>query len=167
MLERVGGNVESKYIYVSNRWNECVNPLMQQRYNATALRSCMWWSSSWLVLVCFFSSRRRHTRCALVTGVQTCALPICSGVQRATNGKGAAPASRSLPEQGRHNGNGDRRPRLTSLAGRVGRLLPLLAVAALAACAGGYKPVSDTPVKIGRPYTVRGDRKSTRLNSSH
>src|SRR3546814_3647402 len=28
---------------------------------------CMWF---------FFSSRRRHTRCALVTGVQTCALPI-------------------------------------------------------------------------------------------
>src|SRR3546814_11879688 len=26
----------------------------------------------------FFSSRRRHTRCALVTGVQTCALPIYS-----------------------------------------------------------------------------------------
>src|SRR3546814_1738068 len=26
----------------------------------------------------FFSSRRRHTRCALVTGVQTCALPICA-----------------------------------------------------------------------------------------
>src|SRR3546814_9239195 len=26
--------------------------------------------------MCFFSSRRRHTRCALVTGVQTCALPI-------------------------------------------------------------------------------------------
>src|SRR3546814_14235789 len=25
----------------------------------------------------FFSSRRRHTRCALGTGVQTCALPIC------------------------------------------------------------------------------------------
>src|SRR3546814_20144881 len=28
------------------------------------------------VLCFFFSSRRRHTRCALVTGVQTCALPI-------------------------------------------------------------------------------------------
>src|SRR3546814_2431650 len=26
----------------------------------------------------FFSSRRRHTSCALVTGVQTCALPICT-----------------------------------------------------------------------------------------
>src|SRR3546814_9115382 len=31
-----------------------------------------------LLLFCFFSSRRRHTRCALVTGVQTCALPIWS-----------------------------------------------------------------------------------------
>src|SRR3546814_6688322 len=32
----------------------------------------------WLLFfyVFFFSSRRRHTRCALVTGVQTCALPI-------------------------------------------------------------------------------------------
>src|SRR3546814_17918704 len=31
-----------------------------------------------MVMLCvvFFSSRRRHTRCALVTGVQTCALPI-------------------------------------------------------------------------------------------
>src|SRR3546814_10411302 len=27
----------------------------------------------------FFSSRRRHTSCALVTGVQTCALPISPG----------------------------------------------------------------------------------------
>src|SRR3546814_1994422 len=32
------------------------------------------------MLCCFFfSSRRRHTRCALVTGVQTCALPILPG----------------------------------------------------------------------------------------
>src|SRR3546814_15448366 len=33
-----------------------------------------------IYFVCFFffSSRRRHTRCALVTGVQTCALPITS-----------------------------------------------------------------------------------------
>src|SRR3546814_7819600 len=29
-----------------------------------------------MYLFFFFSSRRRHTRCALVTGVQTCALPI-------------------------------------------------------------------------------------------
>src|SRR3546814_1173790 len=31
------------------------------------------------ILIFFFSSRRRHTRCALVTGIQTCALPICRG----------------------------------------------------------------------------------------
>src|SRR3546814_8287868 len=30
----------------------------------------------YLFAIFFFSSRRRHTRCALVTGVQTCALPI-------------------------------------------------------------------------------------------
>src|SRR3546814_10415409 len=37
--------------------------------------------------LCFFfcSSRRRHTRCALVTGVQTCALPILVYVARMRN----------------------------------------------------------------------------------
>src|SRR3546814_7590581 len=34
------------------------------------------------VVVFFFSSRRRHTRCALVTGVQTCALPISAERRR-------------------------------------------------------------------------------------
>src|SRR3546814_20594415 len=47
----------------------------------------------------FFSSRRRHTRCALVTGVQTCALPISRlrrrrGVRRAAPQDGRA-ASRA------------------------------------------------------------------------
>src|SRR3546814_7224584 len=42
---------------------------------------CVYHCSYWLILYLFccfffFSSRRRHTRCALVTGVQTCALPI-------------------------------------------------------------------------------------------
>src|SRR3546814_7682005 len=36
-----------------------------------------------LLLIFFFSSRRRHTRCALVTGVQTCALPIWPRARRA------------------------------------------------------------------------------------
>src|SRR3546814_171119 len=51
----------------------------------------------------FFSSRRRHTRCALVTGVQTCALPICgeaSGhllcLDRATTGDGIVSALQVL-----------------------------------------------------------------------
>src|SRR3546814_11991293 len=34
-----------------------------------------------------FSSRRRHTRCALVTGVQTCALPILSRIKRVLEGR--------------------------------------------------------------------------------
>src|SRR3546814_4163700 len=36
-----------------------------------------------MISVFFFSSRRRHTRCALVTGVQTCALPIYLPVEAA------------------------------------------------------------------------------------
>src|SRR3546814_6077632 len=49
------------------------------------------WSS--FLLSFFFSSRRRHTRCALVTGVQTCALPIlrhllAAGQQRARGDRG-------------------------------------------------------------------------------
>src|SRR3546814_17663562 len=34
------------------------------------------------LLLFFFSSRRRHTRCALVTGVQTCALPILATIEQ-------------------------------------------------------------------------------------
>src|SRR3546814_8236092 len=34
-------------------------------------------------MCCFFSRRRRHKRCALVTGVQTCALPICDTLSNA------------------------------------------------------------------------------------
>src|SRR3546814_4524445 len=43
------------------------------------LESCV----IYLYYVCFFffSSRRRHTICALVTGVQTCALPILTLVE--------------------------------------------------------------------------------------
>src|SRR3546814_8906438 len=38
------------------------------------------------MVICFFASRRRHTRCALVTGVQTCALPISRQLTR-THGR--------------------------------------------------------------------------------
>src|SRR3546814_8030667 len=37
---------------------------------------CLVRSRGTICILVFFSSRRRHTRCALVTGVQTCALPI-------------------------------------------------------------------------------------------
>src|SRR3546814_1769719 len=54
--------------------------------------------------VFFFSSRRRHTRCALVTGVQTCALPISlsfkPAVSKQRGGKkrvGGPPPQPSMP----------------------------------------------------------------------
>src|SRR3546814_1979097 len=47
-----------------------------------------------IIISCFFSSRRRHTRCALVTGVQTCALPICALLEAA--GPGFADPSTTL-----------------------------------------------------------------------
>src|SRR3546814_4555325 len=37
----------------------------------------VWCCVSGILMDCCFSSRRRQTRCTLVTGVQTCALPIC------------------------------------------------------------------------------------------
>src|SRR3546814_2560571 len=42
----------------------------------------------WLFL---FSSRRRHTRCALVTGVQTCALPISTANETNTEDEDSNP----------------------------------------------------------------------------
>src|SRR3546814_3443664 len=48
------------------------------------------------VSVFFFASRRRHTRCALVTGVQTCALPIAAC---ALLGYRFAPRIRALPQK--------------------------------------------------------------------
>src|SRR3546814_13305223 len=53
----------------------------------------------------FFSSRRRHTRCALVTGVQTCALPILpaadhrlpQGQQAGPDAQGQGPRSAGAP----------------------------------------------------------------------
>src|SRR3546814_8209882 len=68
----------------------------------------------------FFSSRRRHTRCALVTGVQTCALPICPAraVRRGGCGSGCrgrrreglelleGDAGLAAPGQGQDEGQG-------------------------------------------------------------
>src|SRR3546814_8206215 len=54
----------------------------------TILLDCVFWLVSMFYFCFFFSSRRRHTRCALVTGVQTCALPIYFLEHRSFPGRG-------------------------------------------------------------------------------
>src|SRR3546814_2600911 len=64
------------------------------------------------LLFFFFSSRRRHTICALVTGVQTCALPICfmpAGLRPASAGAAAVASEISLVSSDRRNGVSDSR----------------------------------------------------------
>src|SRR3546814_7302090 len=51
-----------------------------------------------LIIFVFFSSRRRHTRCALVTGVQTCALPICHPPPRDHAKRASSDARLTPPE---------------------------------------------------------------------
>src|SRR3546814_3673297 len=58
---------------------------------------CVWF---FVLFFFFFSSRRRHTRCALVTGVQTCALPIstpsCWTAPRHSAGGCSLPAAAAI-----------------------------------------------------------------------
>src|SRR3546814_5683110 len=51
---------------------------------------CLLLVSVWMICACLcvLSSRRRHTRCALVTGVQTCALPILVSTTKGIEAQG-------------------------------------------------------------------------------
>src|SRR3546814_7866652 len=51
------------------------------------------------VVLFFFSSRRRHTRCALVTGVQTCALPIFDGLVALMESDYSQPVNLGNPDE--------------------------------------------------------------------
>src|SRR3546814_4411834 len=86
-----------------------------------------------LVIFCFyfffFSIRSRHTSCALVTGVQTCALPICPSrcprCRRTPHGRrrrrlSRIHRSRSLPT----SPTGPRFPRPSPTAGNIRRSRP-------------------------------------------
>src|SRR3546814_6993410 len=107
-----------------------------------------------MCFVFFFSSRRRHTRCALVTGVQTCALPI----HQPPEGKRGLLASRSYNKEP------------LNLGRVVAAVAPNLDVAL---CLRGEKshPLAEPGDWLTMPeetFLVRlEDRKSTRLNSSH
>src|SRR3546814_7785909 len=118
----------------------------------------------------FVSSRRRHTRCALVTGVQTCALPISidpSTMTETAEISGSAKGSQVTQLS-------------TSRGGGVELVSPDADRHAAAASASTSSQGRDDspepapspvqPTAIGGSATsadLYPDRKSTRLNSSH
>src|SRR3546814_7243948 len=123
------------------------------------------------VCMFFFSSRRRHTRCALVTGVQTCALPICetesndpNAMALATANAAGQPAVRMVLLKG-HDARG-----FVFYTNQQGRKANDLAENPQAALLFHWKSLRRQ-VRIEGPVSIvadaEADRKSTRLNSSH
>src|ERR1051325_12141435 len=58
-----------------------------------------------LLFLCFFSSRRRHTRLRTVTGVQTCALPISNNNTAVATGSVQQSADLGVTKSGPANVN--------------------------------------------------------------
>src|SRR3546814_1252697 len=105
----------------------------------------------------FFSSRRRHTRCALVTGVQTCALPISL---RHEEGDRHA--------QGRAVDRRDAGGQLIMALKHYNPTSPSRRGLILIDRTGLHKGGPVKALTEGKRKTGgRKDRKSTRLNSSH
>src|SRR3546814_387933 len=77
----------------------------------------------------FFSSRRRHTRCALVTGVQTCALPICVILGAAATDAGHGRPDRQRRQRQRHPPQAQSAQRRGGRPMRLNILIPLVLVA--------------------------------------
>src|SRR3546814_1244684 len=112
----------------------------------------------------FFSSRRRHTRCALVTGVQTCALPISRKRWIAGSLK---PAGRLRVDAGAlkalREGKSLLPAGVTAVEGRFER------GDAVVVCDPAGQEVARglAAYAAADARRIMGDRKSTRLNSSH
>src|SRR3546814_10606868 len=109
----------------------------------------------------FFSSRRRHTRCALVTGVQTCALPIyitsdtISTERRGVAGSLISNSSRAAAFRARSIG------RRTAILAR-----PPVALAALRSAIVrivGHPPVLLAPVGVALVLVHRQDSENRRV----
>src|SRR3546814_10641316 len=118
-----------------------------------------------------FSSRRRHTRCALVTGVQTCALPIlrhglhlriepcCIWPEHVSVAKfRATEAAEVVMSHGNRNGYVDAKHPCLHLGHEAMRRMT-------AACEDDGAIAIF--VRVGDLDGLIQDRKSTRLNSSH
>src|SRR3546814_2870980 len=116
-------------------------------------------------MVFFLASRRRHTRCALVTGVQTCALPISLPMVAIPLALTAQPAmARDADQRTYHLPAQSLAAALRAVAALSGRSI----VAPAALIADRQAPALDDDFTTESAVTaLLRDRKSTRLNSSH
>src|SRR3546814_3930495 len=117
--------------------------------------------------IVFFSSRRRHTRCALVTGVQTCALPI-SELDAGTGDVALAHAGNDFV------GAVDITGGTVAITDANALTLGTVSAGQLTATSTGRLDLGSTDVSGALVAHSNGgaieqgeDRKSTRLNSSH
>src|SRR3546814_1397291 len=119
----------------------------------------------------FFSSRRRHTRCALVTGVQTCALPICAAGHTTLSAGAVLLLAGCGTQQSAHAA--DPAADADILNSALGAEQEAIAAYQVGAESGLLtKPVLDLAVQFQGHHKEHADvlakgRKSTRLNSSH
>src|SRR3546814_8777177 len=131
-----------------------------------------------LDLMFLYSSRRRHTRCALLTGVQTCALPISGrGNQRRLLHPDRVHRDRDLPvpHSGalRHSGSPSARPPPGGAAMSLPAFDPVAAVlliplgtAALLALLPGYKLTARLNVLATLPTLLaRSEEHTSELQS--
>src|SRR3546814_9012203 len=96
--------------------------------------------------VFFFSSRRRHTRCALVTGVQTCALPISQPSRRGVcQDGGQIPSVDQLRDQGGQLAGVERRQPRPARAGLAPRPTQARADPVRPEADQGCGPLADLP----------------------
>src|SRR3546814_3224826 len=79
-----------------------------------------------VIFYCFVASRRRHTRCALVTGVQTCALPIFPAILIRTPGTNAAAATAIDSYEMHKQGRGGEALGISLICGVIGGLIGLI-----------------------------------------
>src|SRR3546814_9255655 len=135
----------------------------------------------WTSDVCYYdnvsfllSSRRRHTRCALVTGVQTCALPICAYAAHCGGGlkRAAIEAQSARPSAQIAIVRDTERTAVNRSAARVGVGARQHEGTEIGLHQfGGARQVRRDCRRVAKacPCTITDaeDRKSTRLNSSH
>src|SRR3546814_1406281 len=118
--------------------------------------------------MCFFSSRRRQTSCALVTGVQTCALPISlANLKNRALREKIFKASVMRCNLGNAFDNKAVIQKIVAIAAKRAALLGYPSHAAYVLEDETAKSPDAANEMLAKLAPAAEDRKSTRLNSSH